>query len=228
VRPYARVGGSPRHAPARRRKYAHSRVIVFTVVIGLMSSGWIAGASATTEVLHSTFKGLRADATFEWPAPPGSGCVTTDASVTAEQGPSMLVAGEPTHQPTVQLTIVTVTGCSFPALSGANGTAVLPPGAFQIDKTLGSAQLAATVQVADGNSKTIQVGLHVVWAGTGALNSLTNHSHVRFPGATTTVENVTGVSRAATATGTLTQLGAGAAVSAGLSDVSYSFLTIVH
>jgi len=140
----------------------------------------------------------------------------------------MVVPGEPTHQPTVQLTIVTVTGCSFPALSGATGTAVPPPGSFRIDKTLDSAQLDATVQLTDSNSKTFPVGLHVVWTGTGALSSLTNHSHIRFPGATTTVENVTGVSRAATATGTLTQLGAGAAVSSGLSDVSYDYLTIFH
>jgi hypothetical protein len=255
VRTDERLGGSPRRAPARR-KHAAPHVIVFAVVIGLTSSGWLASATAaplpvvgssggvsntqavepTTEVLRSSFQGLRADAMFEWQTPPGTlPCVTTTASVSAKQGTSMVGPGEPMHQPTVQLDFLTLTGCSFPSLSGASGTAVLAPGAFQIDKTLGSAQLDATVQVRDSNSGTFPVALHVLWTGTGALSSLKNHSHFRFPDATTIVENVNGVTRAATATGTLSQLEslpfqefAGAAVSAGLGDVSYSYLTIVH
>src|SRR5437899_13062925 len=99
---------------------------------------------------------------------------------------SMVCPGEPMNQPTVRLEILTATGCSLPSLSGAFGTAVLGPGAFQINKTLGSAQLDATIQVTDDNytSATFPVGLHVMWVGTGAFSRLKNHSHLRFPDAT--------------------------------------------
>ena len=190
----------------------------------------------TTQVFRSSFKGLQAYAAFESQSPPSEGCVTTIASISAEQGASMVSLGETVHQPTVQLSVDTWEGCFLSVLvSSASGTALLAPGAFQIDKTLASAQVDATVQVTDDKSANFPVGIHVVWVGTGALSSLKTHTHLTFPDATMIVDGFDGITRAASATGSVTQDThspfedlAGAAIFAGLGDFSYSDLTIVR
>jgi hypothetical protein len=237
---------------ARSRKPLAARVVVFAVLVALTSAPRATAAPVaaarvsgvthtsavqpTTQVLRTSFTGLQADAIFEWQTPPGAfPCVTTTASVSAKQGTTTVGPGHPRNQSTVQLNILTATGCSLASLSGASGTAVLAPGALHIDETLAFAQLDVTILVTDDTSVTVPVALHVTWVGTGALSSVKNHNHLRFPDATTIVDRFDGVTRAATATGSLSQQAhspflefAGTAVAAGLGDVSYSYLTIVH
>jgi hypothetical protein len=135
-----------------------------------------------------------------------TGCIETGASVTAVNGDIKTQPGGPEATSMAFVSIFQFDNCSMTLLLGASGSADLPVGAFQIDKT--AASLSTSVELFDivsGNTLTADVTM--TWAETGEAPSvLKDHTIFRAPGFRFN-STFSGTSRPATASGTVTALG---------------------
>jgi hypothetical protein len=103
--------------------------------------------------------------------------------------------------------------CAGTFISGVFYKGPLPAGAFQIDKTLTSASLVATVVAMDDNRNPVPVSVNIVWVGTGVLTSSDFSKHIQSPGLNIVI-HASGDSRDAQAAGAVVVGGSSLAVQA--------------
>jgi hypothetical protein len=160
-----------------------------------------AGA-APAETLHFSFKGRLAEAFFS--STDASGCVLTEVYVAADDGRVKIDPGGAEAESAAVIFISQFDTCTGTQLGAAEGTALLAPGAFQIDKELTAATLSATIEVFDSVSDTsFPVQVNVSWTGVGDTTREKQRSHLTAPGFKSIIR-VDGTSREATASGTVT------------------------
>jgi hypothetical protein len=199
-------------------------MVACAAVVGLIAT--MTPAHASTDVFHSSFKGQQALAEFF----SVSGCIETDAFISASQGRTRTGPGSPTRETDVFVDIFQFDVCTSTFISDASGSAVVPNSAFTINKSLSSAQLSATVQVTDFvSSVSYFVDVNVTWTGTGTASTTKSHVQQKF-GNFTFMENFHGTNRDAQATGTVTRgattLFSGTADFAFMADANDAFLSI--
>jgi hypothetical protein len=158
---------------------------------------------AAGQTVHMQFKGLAATADFDTVDP--SGCIETFGSLTAIDG-SIKQVGRPQVSSGMFMFISQANNCTQTQLILADGSAALAPGALQIDKSLKSAALDATLEVFDlVSNASLPVAIKLTWTGAGQLGGFEEHSNVRQPALSfrSTVRN-SGTFRPATTLGSIT------------------------
>jgi hypothetical protein len=188
-------------------------------------------AAAPAQTIHFRFQGLSADAFFD--SFDVTGCVETDAGVSAVDGRIKMMGGGPEVTSSAFVFISQYDNCSQTVLLNAFGSATLPAGAFQIDKKLTSATLHTSVDVFDSVSgTTFPTDISLSWTGTGPISAEHNHFIFRTPGFREN-ETFSGKFNPATASGSVTAGGTNfspspAVSSADLDDVKEGNLDVLH
>lgn len=127
------------------------------------------------------FSGNSADAFFSMTD--NSGCVVTFVGVFANQGKFQSPPGPGSTSSFADMFIDQFDFCTETSLLSAFGSISLDNGAFEIDRSLTSATLNATIPVFDFISGTeFNVSVDLVWTGIGELSRGTFHSHFKSPG----------------------------------------------
>src|SRR5215470_3507832 len=122
-----------------------------TCLLALCLTFAITAPLASAKNLHFTFKGLQADAESDTTDP--SGCIETFVQAFAINGSTKQV-GRPVMSSAMFVFVFEANNCTQTLLLLAFGTTSLAPGAFQIDNSLKSATLDATLEVSDQLSNT--------------------------------------------------------------------------
>jgi hypothetical protein len=190
--------------------------------IGALALPTSALAAGSVEPSIFMSSGQLAQANFDIPDP-SNPCLDTSGFVFGGNFTSSS-PGSPSTMDTVGgVVIVTSDNCAGTFISGVFSKWLLPAGAFQIDNTLTSASLDATVEGFDQNGNPVPVAINLTWTGSGALTSGTQTSHFERAGVNI-VTHSSGESRDAGMNGTLTVAGASLTVAgAGSLQSSSSF-----
>ena len=128
-------------------------------------------------------------------------CVDTFVGVFANKGKFQSPPGPGSASTFADIFIDQIDYCAGTQFTVAGGTS-LDNGAFQIDRSLTTASLNATIPVFDQFGNVFDVSVDLVWEGTGDLSRGTSHSHFKSPGCVIN-QRFSGSFRAAKASGTV-------------------------
>jgi len=155
-------------------------VLVVSLAVAVLALA-VPARAVGTETLHFSFDGLFADATFGSTDP--SGCVSTVVDLLANDGRSRTGTGQPEVAASAIIIVSQFDNCTQTLLVAADGSAVLGPGALQIDNKLTAASLTATIEVFDFVSgASFPVDVNVSWTGVGGTTSARTHIRQTLPG----------------------------------------------
>jgi hypothetical protein len=175
-------------------------LLVVSLAVALLALA-VPARAAGAQTLHVSFDGLTADASFISQDP--SGCVSTFASVTADDGHFRTGPGPLEKAATATIVVSQFDDCTQTLLVAAEGFAVLAPGQFQIDSKITAASLTATIEVLDDVSgASFPLDVSVRWTGVGETFSSKERFHQTFPGVKV-LKRFDGTARRASAAGTV-------------------------
>jgi len=147
------------------------------------------------------FKGQSADAFFSSTDP--SGCIFTDVFLFASEQTFQNPPGPGIPSSGTGLFISQFDSCTGTQLLAADGFASLAGPDFQVNRTLNSATLNATVNVFDFVSgASFDVDVNLTWTGAGPLARQNGHFHFQSPGCISN-GSFSGTFRSATASGSV-------------------------
>jgi hypothetical protein len=130
---------------------------------------------------------------------PNNSCAETDAYIVAGDMTDKSMANSGSQW---ALIFVEQTADCWNTVSGLVYKGSLPAGALQIDRTLSSGSLNASLMGQDLQANPEPVSISMTWAGSGALSRQTMESQFHSPGFTA-VSRYSSLSRQATASGTV-------------------------
>lgn len=183
-------------------------LLMVATLVFVAGRGSAFGAAATVD--KQSFKGSRADTFFSGSASitcagGGSGTVTMSGMISASQSITKTKGSPKTVNNGVFIEVDnyqnTCTGLTFGFSDGGFANGFTPP-----NPHLNSAQVMGTGTVQDfGSGATIQVGVDVVWEGTGPISAEKSHTITKTKGPfTITITREANANRAADASGTIT------------------------
>lgn len=131
------------------------------------------------------------------------GCIYTVTGLMVGQLASQSSPGAPNTDITINVDISQIDLCQVVFLSGASGFAILPAGAFQIDKQLTAARLQGTLPMQSYTTgETFDLALDLTWTGQGDRSRERDNSHYQAAGCHLSTR-FNGLFRDATVTGSL-------------------------
>jgi hypothetical protein len=143
---------------------------------------------------------------------PSNPCISTSGFVYGGNFTNSSPGSTTTSEPFGLVRVDTVDNCAWTLLSSASYKGPLPAGAFQIDKSLTAASLAATLSGSDQNGSPVSIGVNLAWTGIGSVSSSKQSFHYQAPGLNM-VSRSAGDFRSATTSGSISAAGANLVVS---------------
>jgi len=128
---------------------------------------------------HFKFSGRNAGAFFQ--ASDG-GCLEMFAGAFANDGKVQSPPGPGSTSSFADVFVEIFDVCNSVSIYSASGFSDLDDRAFQINRTLTSASLNATIPGGDSFGNPVDISVDLVWIGTGDLSRGTFHSHSKSPG----------------------------------------------
>ena len=202
--------------------------LILALALTALTATSVSGAAGAS-TLHFNFKGQFAEADFDSVDP--SGCVETFVFVEGVNG-TVKETGHPSVSSMAVIVIDQFDFCTGTETLFAVGEATLAAGEFQIDKSLTTATLNATIEVSDFVSGTsFPVDVSVNWTGFGATTTQKDHFQIKGPGFKVN-SRFMGTFRDATSSGTVsdgtTNFTPDSAVFADMGSVKQGEVDIIH
>jgi len=176
-------------------------VVVAALSIGALAVSTAGAAASGVDPSINRSSGQTAQVSFQI-TDPGNACLVTSGFVFGGNFQNSSPGTPTTQEMFGGVVVVRNDICVGTFLSGVFYKGPIPAGAFQIDKSLTTASLVATVVATDDNRNAVPVSLDIVWAGTGLLTSGEFSKHIQSPGLNIVVHS-SGDSRDAQAAGTV-------------------------